>query len=172
MENKTHYRKVFKSDHLSSFDLEDFIENGVNLEFTIKNVKQFDETQVAGKKIAANIAYFVDPIKPMVLNATNSKIVAKLAGSSFVEDWNGITVELYILKNIKFGKETVTGIRIKEEAPKSITDQEIKVIKGKVAACLSNVELNAFYSSLTSKEKTNKEVLQILKDKQLDLKQQ
>jgi hypothetical protein len=179
MENKTHYRKVFKSDHLSSFDLEDFIENGVNLEFTIKNVKQFELTndknsgvRVAGKVIGANIAYFVEDIKPMVLNATNSGTVAKLTKSSFVDDWKNIPVELYILKNIKFGKETVTGIRIKEEAPKSITDQEIKLIKGKVAACLSNVELNAFYASLTSKEKTNKEVLQILKDKQLDLKQQ
>jgi len=172
MENKTHYRKVFKSDHLSSFDLEDFIENGVNLEFTIKHVKQFESTKVAGKSIAANIAYFVEPVKPMVLNATNSKIVAKLADSSFLEDWNNIPVELYILKNIQFGKERVTGIRIKEEPPKAITSQEIKVIKGKVATCLGMAELNAFYASLTSKEKTNKEVIQILKDKQLDLKQQ
>ena len=68
---KSHYRNVFKSDHLSSYDLEDFTEQGRPLEFTIKNVVQELGTKVAGKKIDANIAYFVEPIKPLVLNATN-----------------------------------------------------------------------------------------------------
>ena len=179
MENKTHYRKVFKSDHLSSYDLEDFLENGIPLEFTIKSVTQFEKTndknsgtKVAGKMIGANIAYFVENIKPMVLNAANSAIIAKLTGSSFVDDWKNVQIELYILKNIKFGKETVQGIRVKEEPPKAITKQQIDLIKGKVSTFLNNSEVNLFYASLTAKEKTNKEVLQILKDKQLDLKQQ
>ena len=171
-ENKDHYRKVFKSDHLSTYDLEDFIETGVVLEFTIKEVKQFLETKVAGKKIAANIAYFVEPIKPMVLNATNSSVLSKLTGSSFVQDWKNILVELYILGNIKFGTKTVEGIRIRENKPKAITEHEIKLIKGKVATLTSNTELNVFYSNLNTKEKTNKEVLAILKEKQTDLKQQ
>lgn len=178
MEKKSHYRKVFKSDHLSTYDLEDFIETGVLLEFTIKEVKQFDKDEtgkggvkVAGKNIAANIAYFKDPIKPMVLNATNSAIMAKLTGSSFVDDWKDVIVELFILKNIKFGKETVEGIRIKEEPPKAITEMEIKLIKGKVAALLSQAELNQFYTSLSTKEKTNREIVEILKEKQIDLKQ-
>ena len=61
---KNHYRKVFKSDHLSSYDLEDFIEEGRPLDFTIKHVIQEIGTRVAGKKIDANIGYFVEPIKP------------------------------------------------------------------------------------------------------------
>src|SRR5690606_20187733 len=155
MENKTHYRKVFKSDHLSTYDLEDFIENGVVLEFTISHVKQYQKTEdknsgisVAGKKIGANIAYFKEPIKPMVLNATNSAIIAKRTGTPFVENWKDVPVELYILKNISFGKETVTGIRIKEEAPKVITEHEIKLMKGKIALLTSQAELNKFYASL------------------------
>ena len=170
-EAKTHYRKVFKSDHLSTYDLEDFLENGALLEFTITEVKQYMETKVAGKTIAANIATFREGIKPMVLNATNSAIMAKLTGSSFVEDWRNVPVELYIQRNIKFGKETVEGIRIKESPPKAITEHEIKLIKGKVAALTSQADLNTFYSSLTSKEKTNREINQILKDKQIDLQQ-
>ena len=85
--NKTHYRKVFKSDHLGVADLEEFIEGGSNLIFTIKHVRQERGAKVAGKKIDANIAYFVENIKPLVLNATNSKLVSKLAGTCFVEDW-------------------------------------------------------------------------------------
>ena len=38
-EEKHHYRNVFKSDHLGSADLEDLIEKGNNLCFTIKEVR-------------------------------------------------------------------------------------------------------------------------------------
>ncbi len=55
MTNKTHYRKVLKSDHLGIADLEDFQEEGSNLVFTIKLVQQEHGAKVAGRKIDANI---------------------------------------------------------------------------------------------------------------------
>jgi hypothetical protein len=113
-ETKTHYRKVFKSDHLGSADLEDMIEEKKSLVFTIKEVKQEIGAAVAGKKGNFNIAYFVEPIKPLVLNATNSKTVKALAGGSpFVEDWKNITVELFIDATVKMKGETVGGVRVK-----------------------------------------------------------
>lgn len=112
--NKTHYRKVFKSDHLGAADLEEFLEAKKPLIFTIKEVKQEYGTKVAGKSIDANIAYFKEDIKPLVLNATNSKMVSKIAGSKFVEDWTGITIELYIDHNVKMRGEIVGGVRVKE----------------------------------------------------------
>lgn len=114
---KTHYRKVFKSDHLGSADLEEMLEEGKRLIFTIKEVKQEYGAKVAGKKIDANIAYFKEPIKPLVLNATNSKQMAKFAKSKFVEDWAGITIELYIDHSVKMKGETFGGVRIKSELP-------------------------------------------------------
>ena len=65
--SKTHYRKVFKSDHLGCADLEDFIEQSSDLIFTIKQVRQEFGAKVAGKKIDANIAYFSENIKPLIL---------------------------------------------------------------------------------------------------------
>lgn len=168
---KNHYRKVFKSDHLSSYDLEDFQEEGRPLDFTIKHVQQEMNVKVAGKKINANIAYFVEPIKPLVLNATNSKIISKMVGSNFVQDWNDLPIELYIQKGISFGKETVQGIRIKDEKPKIITDKDVKMISGKLAIITDLKGLNAFYGSLSVRERTNKNIIQLLKDKQTDLKQ-
>lgn len=167
--SKTHYRKVFKSDHLSSFDLEDFIEAGRILEFTISEVKQYEKTSVAGKQISANIATFKEDIKPLVLNATNSAIMAKLTGSSFIEDWRNVLVELYILKNIRFGKETVDGIRIKEEQPKGLSETDIKVAKGRIAACVDLQQLTDIYNS-NLKYKTNQEIIFALKEKSADLK--
>jgi hypothetical protein len=113
MTNKTHYRKVFKSDHLGVADLEDLIEANNRLIFTIKQVKQEVGVRVAGKKGNFNIAYFNEPIKPLVLNATNSKTMKNLSGgSSFVEDWAGITVQLYIDPTAAFGGEVTGGVRI------------------------------------------------------------
>ena len=53
-EHKTHYRKVFKSDHLGKADLEDFLELGSDLIFTIAQVRQELGAKVTGKKIDAN----------------------------------------------------------------------------------------------------------------------
>jgi hypothetical protein len=118
MSEKTHYRRVFKSDHLGIADLEDLIEEGKRLVFTIKEVKQEFYVMVAGKKINANIAYFKEPIKPMVLNATNSKIMKSFNNNSpFVEDWKNTIIELYIDPNVKMKGDTVGGVRIKPKQP-------------------------------------------------------
>jgi hypothetical protein len=116
--SKTHYRKVFKSDHLGVADIEDLLEAGSNLVFTVDHVNQEMGAKVAGKKGNFNIAYFKEPIKPMVLNAGNSKIMKGFAnGSAFVEDWSNITIRLYIDPSAKFGNETVGGVRIHPQQP-------------------------------------------------------
>ena len=135
---KTHYRKVFKSDHLGQADLEDFMEAGSNLVFTIANVKQEIGVRVAGKKINANIAYFQEQIKPLVLNATNSKILKQLTGSSFVEDWAGTTIQLYIDANVKMKGDTVGGVRINPNPVRSnkmlLTRENQKLWNNAIAA--------------------------------------
>lgn len=119
METKHHYRNVFKSDHLGSADLEDFIEQGKKLVFTIKEVKQEKGAKVAGKRGDFNIAYFVEPIKPLVLNVTNSKQIKAFAGGDpFVETWKNIPVELYIDENVKsVTGGTTQGVRIRPLQP-------------------------------------------------------
>lgn len=116
--SKTHFRKVYKSDHLGVPDLEDLLEEGKKLIFTIKQVKQELGTSVAGKKGDYNIAYFQENIKPLVLNVTNANQVKKFAGgSAFVEDWKDITVELYIDSSVKMKGEVVGGVRIRPLKP-------------------------------------------------------
>jgi hypothetical protein len=125
MNEKTHYRKVFKSDHLGVADLEDLMESKSRMIFTIKQVRQEIGVRVAGKKGNFNIAYFEEGIKPLVLNATNSKVMKNLCGgSSFVEDWAGIQVLLYIDPNASFGGEKTGGVRINPNPVKQ--KQELK----------------------------------------------
>ena len=114
------YRNVYKSDHLGAVDLEEFIEAGRPLIFTIKEVKQEIGAKVAGKKGDFNIAYFVENIKPWVLNSGNAKIVRSFAGkdaTNSVSTWKNIPVELYVDHNVKFGSDIVSGVRIKPIQP-------------------------------------------------------
>ena len=132
--NKTHFRKVFKSDHLGVADLEDLIENKNRLVFTIKEVRQEYDVMVAGKKGNFNIAYFNEKIKPLVLNSTNSKQVKKFCNNSpFVEDWKDVIVELYIDRNVKMMGDIVGGVRIKKTQPRKekpfLTKDNAKVWK-------------------------------------------
>ncbi len=144
-DNKTHYRKVFKSDHLGSADLEEMIEDKKRLVFTIDKVVQEYQTKVAGKKIDANIAY-LKGAKPLVLNATNSKTMAKMTGSKFVEDWAGVVIELYIDPNVSMKGEKVGGVRIKPTAAKvvkpSLTPDHKNWDKAKTAVQTGEADLD------------------------------
>jgi hypothetical protein len=114
------YRNVYKSDHLGAVDLEEFIEAGRPLVFVIKEVKQEIGAKVAGKKGDFNIAYFHEGIKPWVLNSGNAKIIRSFAGKSAtnsVSTWKDIPVELYVDYNVKFGSDTVSGVRVKPTKP-------------------------------------------------------
>jgi hypothetical protein len=119
-QGKTHYRRILKSDHLGCADLEDFIENGSDLVFTVLNVRQELKAKVAGKKIDANIMYFElkdgKKIKPLVLNATNAKTMKKMTGSGFIEDWAGLNIKLRIDANVSMMGEIVGGVRIHPKA--------------------------------------------------------
>jgi hypothetical protein len=114
------YRNVYKSDHLGAVDLEEFMEAGKSLVFVIKEVKQEIGAKVAGKKGDFNIAYFHENIKPWVLNSGNAKIIRGFAGpqaTNSVSTWRDIPVELYIDYNVKFGSDTVSGVRVKPIKP-------------------------------------------------------
>lgn len=142
---KQHYRNVFKSDHLSIYDLEDFEEKGVNLVFTVREVKQEINVQVAGRKGNFNIAYFEENIKPLVLNAVNGKQIAEFTKSGFVQDWINVPIELYVKRDVKLKGEIVGGIRIKSTQPTLLTEEQVK---GIIEAAKTTAELNKYRSEI------------------------
>lgn len=117
MTEKTHYRKAFDSPYLSSADI---VEPTV---LTVKFVRlEIDHTKKT--KDFFNTAHFVEneirrgeKLKPMILNAVNSKTMKQLTNSAFIDDWNNVRVTIYVDHNVRFGKETVEGLRISPFAP-------------------------------------------------------
>lgn len=113
-QTKTHYRKVFNSPYLSSVD----IVKPTPLTIT-RVVQELDKTKKT--KDVFNTAYFAEreirpgeKLKPMILNATNSKVMKNITGSAFIEDWENVRVMVYVDENVRFGKDTVEGLRITE----------------------------------------------------------
>lgn len=115
MENskKTHWKKAFKSDYLSSSDVD-----GKDLTLTIEKVVYKECVTQSGKKFC-NVAIFKESgFKPMILNVTNSKTVKKFSGNkTHLEDWNNIKVQIYVDQKVRFGNDTVEGLRIRTTQP-------------------------------------------------------
>mgnify|MGYP003631025753 CR=1 FL=1 len=116
-QNKTHYRKAFNSPYLSSADIV-----GPTV-LTIKNVVLSGD-QTKKTKDMFNTACFSEKflrdgetLKPMILNAVNSKTLYSLTGSHFIEDWVNVAVTVYVDENVRFGRDTVEGLRISPVAP-------------------------------------------------------
>jgi hypothetical protein len=115
--DKTHYRKAFNSPYLSSADITE------PTVLTIQHVK-LERDKTKKTKDDFNTAYFVEkeirkgePLKPMILNATNSRTMKKLCDSAFIDDWNNVQVTIYVDSSIRFGRDTVEGLRISTERP-------------------------------------------------------
>lgn len=114
METKTHWKKVFNSDYLGSCDLED----GKDLKAVIKSVAVKMVKGPDGKEQERNVATFTDAnIKPMILNATNCKLIKKFAKSVFINDWNNIPIQIYVKDDIKAFGEVTEGLRIRPTQP-------------------------------------------------------
>lgn len=124
MSEKTHYRKAFNSPYLSSADI---------VEPTILTVSRCVLEADKSKKTrdVFNTIYFKEAeirkgekLKPMILNAGNSKMLAHISKSAFIDDWINIKV-MVTVEDVKFGREITTGLRIKE-VPKHLQQEQKK----------------------------------------------
>lgn len=109
---KTHWRKLKDTNYLGSWDVVD-----KDLILTIKNIETKKVSTPDGKTEELPVMTFTEDYKPMILNATNFKNIAKAHGSNFIEDWIGKKISIYITSVKAFGS-VVDALRIKPSAPK------------------------------------------------------
>jgi hypothetical protein len=115
METKTHWHKVFLSDYLGACDLDE----GKDLKLIIKSVSVKEVKGSDGKKQNRNVAEFTNPkIKQMILNATNCRVIKKFTGSSYIDDWKNVPIQVFIKTDIKAFGDITEGLRIRDIQPK------------------------------------------------------
>lgn len=161
-DNKTHYRKAFDSPYLSSADIVDA------MQFTISAVR-LEPDQTKKTKDLFNTAHFAEKeirpgekLKPMILNASNSKTLKNLANSPFIEDWKNIPVMIYVDHNVRFGKETVEGLRISPNRPekKVLTPENAKAWEGAKAAYKRDGSLDAVLKRMDMSEENKAKLIE------------
>ena len=72
-----------------------------------------------GKKEECIVCHWQEDQKPMILNVTNCKTIAKIAGTPYIEKWSGIRIQ--IGQDVtKFGGELVECLRVRKDPPEDV----------------------------------------------------
>ena len=115
----THWKKLTNPDYLGAYALQP----GQELIVTIKSVANEVVTGTDGKKETCSVMHFVEDVKPLVLNATNSKTITKLLKTPYIEHWSGRKIQLYVENGIKAFGDIVDAIRVRPFLP---VEKELK----------------------------------------------
>lgn len=154
---KTHWKLLINPDYIGAYALEE----GQDLTVTIDWVQQETVTGTGGKKEECTVAHLVGQ-KPMILNVTNSKMIAKLYGP-YIEDWAGKPITLYA-STTKLAGETVECLRIRpkvvvKQPPKISAERFCKAVASIKAGEYTTDKLRANFTLTTEQEKELEEAL-------------
>lgn len=153
METKTHWKKLVNPNYIGAYSMPT---DGSDIVLTIKNVVREIVTGEGGKKEECTVAYFTQNSKPMILNRTNCKSISKVHGSSYIEDWQGKNIQIYVAK-VKVAGDVVDALRIREFEPQLTspkTDAELsflKTIEADISGIENKEDLKAYWDDLLSK---------------------
>lgn len=148
MENdKIHWRSVYKSDFLASWDLDDKDEL-----LTIDFAERKECSLSRGKEIKVVLNFKEKTLsngvelKPMICNPTNAKIITRFVKSGIISDWGGYSVLLSVKENKgKVGNSE--GLYIKEVSMLTFDISEITSIddfeKAKKLATENSSKMNS-----------------------------
>lgn len=157
---KTSIEKLRNPNYLGGWDFKD--ENGKTIDkvVTIKEIKTENVFQQASGIEEPVIEVHFNECKPIILNATNRKMLKKVTGTEFIEEMTGKKIQL-TTKRIKAFGEFHDAIRIVNKAPTAakIVPVDVKKCLAKVNACKTAKDLIAVWTAFSTKEKNTPEVL-------------
>jgi hypothetical protein len=110
-EKQTHWKKLVDNNYIGSHD---FQPEQV-LEVTIESVNKENIELFNGRKLESKdciLARFKGAKKPMILNKENMKLITKVLGTPYIEQWVGQKIQLHVVNVSAFG-EIVPAVRVK-----------------------------------------------------------
>lgn len=107
----THWKKLTNPNYLGSHDLQP----GQEAKITIESVAKEQVKGADGKEEFCIVAK-IKGTKPLILNKTNCKIIARIHDTPYIEEWAGKQIIIYSAKVKAFG-EIVDAIRVKAQKP-------------------------------------------------------
>lgn len=113
----THWKKLENPDYIGAYAFQPGEEKVV----TIQRVQREMVNGPDGKREECTVLHFRENEKPLILNATNGKMVAKMAGTPYIEQWSGIRIAIGVEKVRAFG-DYVDAVRVKAKKLPQIKD--------------------------------------------------
>ena len=110
--SETHWKKLINPDYLGAYSLDP----GKDMILTIKVVRKEMVTGADGKKEECIVCYWQEEQKPMILNVTNCKMIAKLLKTPYIERWAGHRIQIGAEVVSAFG-EKVEALRVRKQLP-------------------------------------------------------
>ena len=110
--SETHWKKLINPDYLGAYSLDP----GKDMVLTIRQVKKEMVTGADGKKEECIVCYWQEEQKPMILNVTNCKMIAKLLKTPYIERWAGHRIQIGAEVVSAFG-EKVEALRVRKSLP-------------------------------------------------------
>jgi len=112
METKTHWKKLVNPDYLGAYSLQPKEEKIL----TISKVTRETVKGTGGKKQECTILHFIEKEKPMILNRLNAKVITKIYGTPYIEEWKDRQIQVFADMVDAFG-ETVEALRVRPFVP-------------------------------------------------------
>ena len=109
---KTHWKKMTNTNYFGSWDLPE----GKDMIVRIIEIRQEMIQNAQGREEKA--VAVIEGQKPLILNTTNMKSIAKALGTPYVEEWAGRKVQLYSEKVAAFG-EITEAVRVRDFDPEA-----------------------------------------------------
>jgi hypothetical protein len=109
---KTHWKKLVNPDYLGAYSLQPKEEKVL----TIARVTRDKVKGTGGKTQECTILHFNEKEKPMILNRLNAKIITKIYGTPYIEEWVTKKIQIYVDMVDAFG-EQVEALRIRPFIP-------------------------------------------------------
>jgi hypothetical protein len=116
--NLTHWKKLTNPDYIGAYALEP----GQELILTIKSVGREMVMGADGKKEECIVAHFTEDVKPMILNATNAKMITQIYKTPYIEEWAGKKIQVYAADVRAFGQD-LQALRIRPIVPKMALEE-------------------------------------------------
>ena len=116
MSEKTPWKKIVSDPNY--IGEADFQENEEKV-LTIDRVAVNETVTTAEGKSKKQVIHWKEKSnKPMILNVARSKSIEKVSGSRFIEDWSGVSIQLYIEHGIKAFGDVVSAVRVRPFKPR------------------------------------------------------
>lgn len=108
----THWKKLENPEYIGAYAFQP----GETKTVTIRSVGREMVTGPDGKSEECTVVRFQENEKPLILNVTNAKMVSRLAGSPYIEQWPGTAIILGVEKVKAFG-DVVDAVRVQRQKP-------------------------------------------------------